>query len=180
MGKYYKLKLSCGKSKVIIDDDCNPYTSYGYIAVLPTLHPRDFYGTYPPVYEGLTYVIAEIVDNHFEEIIFGTIIGYDPNGLRYPSIFNSEDELYAELRKGLNCFEYEDISDEKVAEFYKIIRYNRKMKSKYKKELEYIKSKAVVKEELDRRRQEKVKKELNERETESILNDLQRKRKGNR
>ena len=152
MKKYYRLSLNCGRRK----NFGSRFNEYGYIEVFPQPdieQKKGVFGVkYTPIttYTGRYDVIAELVDDHFEDIVLNKRIEYNKDGvkdIKYATI----DELIAELDNGLTCYYYREI-DPSVAEYYiERIKEDENVLSKYISELTEIEKKINVLNEIKRR-----------------------------
>ncbi|MBQ6546931.1 MAG: hypothetical protein IJL74_02910 [Bacilli bacterium] len=152
MKKYYRLAINCGRRRSL----CDRYSEYGYIEVFPiktTEEKKGIFGTknVPVVsYVGRYNIIAELVDDHFEDIVLNKRIEYDRNGIQ--DIKNaSTEELVEQLDKGLTCYNYIEI-DPVIAEYYSSkIKEDEKVLEKYISELNEIEKKLNVLQEIKER-----------------------------
>ena len=160
MKKYYRLLLNCGRRRNRFDR----YSEYGYIEILPqkgTEEKKGLFGPkYVPVttYTGRYEVIAELVDDHFEDIILNKRIEYDTDGVKDIERVTIE-ELEAELDKGLTCYHCREIQPE-IATYYKDkIEKDENMLKKYISELTEIETKINVLREIEKRNQTSISEE---------------------
>ncbi len=153
MRQYYELRLNCARSS-----GCNSISDdYGFIEIFPQksiIVKKGFFGNKEVTtieYSGEYNVIAELVGDHFEDIILGKKIYFDPTGVK--NIKNaSDEELKSQLNTGLTCFSFFKV-DSKVAEHYmKTINYDLNIVHKYIDEIVRIENKDNVKEELKSRK----------------------------
>lgn len=152
MSKYYRLGMNCSR----VYNRGRFSNDYGSIEVLPvkgTVEKTTFFGKrlVPGIeYRGRYYVIAELVDDHFEDIILRKRIDYDSNGIRDVAIA-SDEELKNETIVGLTCYMFNEI-DCSIAEYYSNkIKEDPGMLEKYTYEMESIEYKKYVLKELDKR-----------------------------
>lgn len=154
MNKYYKLKLNCARVKG--NPFLNVKSNYGLIEYLPVVRKvKTLFGSELEEieYNGLGYVIAEKKDDYFEDIILDRKIKYDPHGIKNMETLEyvPTEKLIEELNSGLTCFEYENANNIEVANIIKQFQNSKNMIRKYKKELDYVFNKDLIKQELDRR-----------------------------
>ena len=163
MGKFYELKLNCARVEEIPPA---PYGEYsykdGFIEILPEKHLYTVKGLFgdkqvwKTVYIGKAYIIAEKVDDYFEEIIFGKKITYKKGIGKVTQA--DEESLKKQLNDELSCYYYTEISNKSVTDFINAMKQDNNILIKYKQELTDVESKRFVKEELARR--EKIKKDI--------------------
>lgn len=179
---YYKVRFNCGR---FIYEDSDDQTEYfGFIKVMPSKidsGEKNSFGN--PIYEydysGNAYVFVELVNGHFEDIILGKEIIFDPDGFHDMKNISGAPlkVLKDELEKPLTCFSYEEASNLEVANFIKCIQGNKYMIEKYMKEIEYVEKKTPIVEELGRREELHMKKLDAEKEAVRIINDFMKQRK---
>ena len=149
MKKYYRLKLNCAKAEYgrLNEDDI------GFVEIMPI--ERETIDKFLFIerkkqevcYDGKFYIIAEQVNDHFEDIVLNKTIKYDPNGLK--DIENaSVDVLSTNLKYGISCYEYQEIGSEEVKLFLEMIKTDENMQKKYIKEIENVEKKYLVIEEI--------------------------------
>ncbi len=149
MGKYYRISLNCARVRTIESFS----NDYGFINVMPlkgTVEKKGLFGVkYIPVtkYEGRFSVIAEQIDDHFEDIVLGKRIDFDPNGIRDITTASFED-LLNNLKRGLTCYNMIEIPPEVALYYGDIIKSDINIANKYKKELVEIEKKRNVVQEL--------------------------------
>ena len=152
MKKYYKLLLNCARVRTI----CSSYKDCGFIEILPlksSIEKKGLFGIkYVPVikYSGWFHVIAEGVDDHFEDIILGKKIEYDPNGLRDITSASIE-ELDSQLDIGLTCYKFTEIEPEIALYYMEKIKTDQNILEKYISELEELEKKENVINEIKKR-----------------------------
>ena len=152
MGKYYRISLNCArvKSNAPFDNEC------GFIRILPlkgTIAKKGLFGVrYIPTieYEGHFLIIAEQVDNHFEDVVLRKRIDYDPNGI-IDITQASFDELLGNLKRGLTCYNMIEIQPEVALHYENMIKTDINILNKYQNELNEIEKRENVIQELTNR-----------------------------
>lgn len=184
--KYYQLKLNCARTKFgWYDPD-----EYGFLKVYPGSSCYEDIGFFLKklvIYYQYMHIIAEFVDDHFEDIILGFKINYDPNGVMAVSkqyaVDNplsgcSDNLLKDELKKGITCFEYNEISDIEVGKFLHEFQKNEKNNLlQYKKEFDFVIQKQAIKDEIVARERKNAEKTKLENDALETLNNFRRTRK---
>ena len=145
MKKYYELQLNCGRVR-----DRAPFSNCcGFIEIWPikvTAYKQSIFGAKPIStidYKGWQYVIAELKDDHFEDVVLGKKIYFDPNGLRDITTA-SIDELMSNLNHGLTCYHMNEINQELATYYKEKIESDINVFKKYKDELSKIARKENV------------------------------------
>ncbi len=160
MKKYYRLSLNCGRRR----DLFNHYSECGYIEIFPqkgTEQKKGFFGVKNiPVttYTGRYEVIAELVDDHFEDIILNKRIEYDKEGVKDIALAALED-LVAELEEGLTCYHCREIEPEIAIYYADKIKEDERILNKYISELTEIEKKINVINEIEKRTQKDLSEE---------------------
>ena len=161
MKKYYRLYLNCGRRR----DRFERYSEYGYIEILPqkgTEEKKGLFGTkYVPAttYTGRYEVIAELVDDHFEDVVLNKRIEYDTDGVKDIARASIED-LEAELGKGLTCYHCKEIDPEIAIYYADKIEQDENMLKKYTSELTEIETKVNVLREIEKRTQAPIEEQV--------------------
>lgn len=152
MKKYYRLSLNCGRTTKVYSYSID----YGFINILPqktTIEKKCWYGTtkVPTIeYAGKYYVIAERCDDHFEDIILGKRIDFDPDGIC--DISNATiEELLAQLEPGLSCHRFIEIDPDIALYYMDMIKNDIGILNKYISELEELERKLNVMKEIELR-----------------------------
>ena len=152
MEKYYRLFLNCSKVKT------TSYSNglYGHIEIFPQkdiITKKSFFGTKREQitkYNGSYNIIAEVKDDHFEDIILGKRIDYDPNGIQNITLASVE-ELESKLDEGITCYHFYEVDKEVALYYLEKIKSDPNVLEKYIKELDILEKKTIVREELIKR-----------------------------
>ncbi len=161
MKKYYRLSLNCGRRR----DLFSCYSDYGYIEVLPQKgmeEKKGFFGSkYVPAttYTGRYEVIAELVDDHFEDVVLNKRIEYDVDGVK-DIVYATIEELKEELDKGLTCHHCKEIEPEIAIYYADKIEKDENILKKYASELTEIENKLNVLREIEKRTQAPIEEQV--------------------
>lgn len=152
MGKYYRVSLNCARVH-----DNSPFSNIcGFIEIWPLksqIYKKGFFGVkcVPTIeYKGWYYLIAEQVDDHFEDIVLGKRIDYDPSGI-VDITTASFDDLLSNLKHGLTCYSATEVDCDFVKHALEKIKSDENILNKYKDELYELGRKENVIKELVRR-----------------------------
>ena len=160
MKKYYRLLLNCARRR----NRFNRYSNYGYIEIFPQNgieQKKGFFGVKSiPItkYTGKYEVIAELVDDHFEDIVLNKRIDYDEQGVKDIELATTK-ELELSLGDGLTCYYCIEIEPEIAMYYAEKIKNDENVLKKYICELTEIEQKINVLNEIEKRIQEPLYKE---------------------
>lgn len=153
MKKYYILKLNCGRVRKI----CSCINDCGFIEILPqkgSIQTKGLFGTknIPIIeYNGWFNIIAEQVDDHFEDIILQKRIDYDPDGL-YDITNASTEELEEQLLDiGLTCHSFMEVDPQVALHYMNMIKDDNNILEKYVNELDELEKKNNITNEIESR-----------------------------
>ena len=149
MGKYYRISLNCARVH-----DNSPFSNVcGFIKIWPlkaNSYKKGLFGVkcIPVIeYEGWYYLIAEKVDDHFEDVVLGKKITYDPSGI-VDITRASFDDLLDNLKYGLTCYDAVEVEKDFVIYALEKIKSDDSILNKYKNELYELERKQNVINEL--------------------------------
>lgn len=185
MSKYYRLKLNCARSSTEYDDGYS-YDEIGYVAVLPVnrwekIKKRRFLSSKEEIvryteYNGIEYIIAELVEDYFVDLITDKKIYYDENSIKDVRT-STVEELKNEIKKGpsLSCFSYTEVTATQALKYMKEIKNTFSVYKKYLKEISIIEDKTLLINEINRREQIELEKQTKESEAEALIRQMRRK-----